>query len=81
MKRRGCPVAIFTPEERIYFSGFMSRDGAGAEFLIGLTNHETEAFLDYRRGALRGATACLGLIEHMALHAKHDHAVQNLFEI
>lgn len=74
-------MATFTPEERTCFSRFMSRNSAGDEFLIGLNDHETEAFLDYRRRALRGKTSRFGLIEHRALHAKHSQAVHNLFAI
>jgi len=59
----------------------MSRNSAGDEFLIGLNNRETETFLDYRRRALLGTTARPGLIEHLALYAKHSQAFHNLFAI
>ena len=74
-------MAIFTPEERSYFAAFMSRNSAGDEFLVGLSDGETEAFLDYRRRALLGTTARPGLMEHMALHAKHSQALHHLFAI
>ena len=73
-------MAIFTPEERSYFAAFMSRNSAGDEFLIGLSDGETKAFLDYRRRAVLGTTARPGLmairrIDAPELAPAHRHSI------